>query len=758
MSRPTPRRKVFLFGLLGALGCLGGASAGEWLIRWSESLRTTQGTAVITRAPTEPPSLPAIPRPVPPAADLPATLPASAKTAPPPPPREVAIRLGQNDAHVGNIEITLMWHDYNDLDLYCIDSQDILIWARNRRSPTGGELDLDMNSGLGGLVNKSQRPIEHIYWRDGRVPLGHYKVYVVKAQDFENGRASEFVVDVKVGDKRYTSPTRRIQGVWEKQLVYEFDVEAPRPRLRLAVPPELVIDQGGTNRFRARIARDNFDGPVTIRLEGDLDGIVTKEVVIPAGSSEAALEVSAEDFARDGSRRLRVVAQSPRVEPVSLPMAVEVRELPEGVRLSAPPEIAVPQGQTNSLTFKIARDHYLGTVAVRCEGETEGLEAPVVLLKPDRDQGEFRFTAAKDAPLTTRGLELVAVAGQASAQVRIALTIEPGTIKAEVTWAWFDVAQSAAWTALIALGLALLLTVAQGWYLTRAFRLGRALVAAVGGMLAGAVAGGSAQALVGVLSARDGAYAKAGFVAAWMLLGLLLGRGLGLVIPNLKAGRAALAGTIGGGFGAGAFLAGSVFGGEVLSRFAGAAILGLCIGSMVVLVEVLFRKYWLEVRFGPREIRLINLGDAPVSVGSNGKICTVWTPTAAPVALTYTLRGGHLTCTNAVSGQTDEIRVGDRRMAGSVEVIACGAGAVEMPITHVPPPPRPAPARAPVGARPGSSGKSETISGPPPVSEPDPIHRSGPAPTPSRTTTPANTCPTCGRPLPASSSFCMICD
>ena len=271
------------------------------------------------------------------------------------------------------------------------------------------------------------------------------------------------------------------------------------------------------------------------------------------------------------------------------------------------------------------------------------------------------------------------------------------------------IVQSAAWTALLALGLCLLLTAGQDHYLGRSLISRRTLLASLGGLLAGAAAGGGAQALIGLLSigwSVTGPWMLKGlFVLGWMLLGGLLGRGMALLIPNLKPGRAALAGAVGGGLGASAFLATSALLastalGETLSRFAGAAILGLAIGSMVALVEVIFRKNWLEVRYGANEIRLVNLGDAPVSIGSDSKACVVWTPSAPPVALTYTLRDGRLTCTDGITGRD---RAGAPRRypeGGPLDVVARGseATAVSTAAPYVPPLSRPAMPAATPGA------------------------------------------------------------
>ncbi len=102
-----------------------------------------------------------------------------------------------------------------------------------------------------------------------------------------------------------------------------------------------------------------------------------------------------------------------------------------------------------------------------------------------------------------------------------------------------------------------------------------------------------------------------GFFVGWLLLGALLGFGVSFFIPNLDRKKAALAGLIGGGLGAIGYLIASPIA-EWVGRAMGAAVLGFAIGLMVALVEVAFRRAFLEVRFGGGEQITVNFGPEPV--------------------------------------------------------------------------------------------------------------------------------------------------
>lgn len=85
-------------------------------------------------------------------------------------------RLGEASAKGGDIQISLSWNNYNDLDLHCIDPKGVEISFRNTISiATHGELDVDRNA----RAPFTRTPVENIYWPEGGAPPGLYQVFVV---------------------------------------------------------------------------------------------------------------------------------------------------------------------------------------------------------------------------------------------------------------------------------------------------------------------------------------------------------------------------------------------------------------------------------------------------------------------------------------------------------------------------------------------------------------------------------------------------
>jgi hypothetical protein len=74
----------------------------------------------------------------------------------------------------GDVQVTLSWDTDSDVDLHVVDPAGEEIFYAQRRSASGGELDLDSNAGcaIDGVRN------ENITWPVGRAPRGQYTVRV----------------------------------------------------------------------------------------------------------------------------------------------------------------------------------------------------------------------------------------------------------------------------------------------------------------------------------------------------------------------------------------------------------------------------------------------------------------------------------------------------------------------------------------------------------------------------------------------------
>ncbi|MBX9681127.1 MAG: hypothetical protein K2X38_20410 [Gemmataceae bacterium] len=87
-------------------------------------------------------------------------------------------------------------------------------------------------------------------------------------------------------------------------------IEELPPQLRLAIPSEIQLHQGGHNELPVRTARDRFTGPVHVRLEGNLSGVSPREFTIPADRDHVEVAIYASEDAVAEARSIRVIADS----------------------------------------------------------------------------------------------------------------------------------------------------------------------------------------------------------------------------------------------------------------------------------------------------------------------------------------------------------------------------------------------------------------------------------------------------------------
>ena len=84
----------------------------------------------------------------------------------------------------------------------------------------------------------------------------------------------------------------------------------PEPQLALAASPAVEVFVEGRNTFPVQVARDAFDGPVSVRVEGLPPGVVAGPVSIPQGKAEGEVALTAGPSAKPvASHGAKVVAE-----------------------------------------------------------------------------------------------------------------------------------------------------------------------------------------------------------------------------------------------------------------------------------------------------------------------------------------------------------------------------------------------------------------------------------------------------------------
>lgn len=149
----------------------------------------------------------------------------------------IAQRLSAAGAKGGDIQFSLFWRNYNDLDLHCIDPKGVEIYFSNLRSPlTGGELDIDRNAS----PPFTNAPIENIYWPSGHAPAGIYLVGLVYYAQHDRFDATPYTVRTVVKDKtNYFNGVIAFSGPQRSRWIcrIQYDPQNPDPSRRARFLP-----------------------------------------------------------------------------------------------------------------------------------------------------------------------------------------------------------------------------------------------------------------------------------------------------------------------------------------------------------------------------------------------------------------------------------------------------------------------------------------------------------------------------------------
>jgi hypothetical protein len=283
-------KKVLLFGLFGAVGCLAGWLVGEPYLLIADAATPTDAS----RAPT------LISKPAPPSSE------------PPPAPREFQERLSAAGAKTGDVQISLIWFDENDLDLHCFDPYGFEIcWKPGQKiAPRShGELDVDRNAGCRVIVPE---PVENIYWARGTAPQGKYSVHLDFYQRCGRGPdESKYRINVlHGGERKEFSGTIRKEGTVEgggpMKLIYEFQL---RPQIELFAPTEFEIVPGtAALKVPVAVRREFYQGNVDVRVEGLPAGVTADALTLQPSQDTGELTLKSTDAAVAGKLKIKFVA------------------------------------------------------------------------------------------------------------------------------------------------------------------------------------------------------------------------------------------------------------------------------------------------------------------------------------------------------------------------------------------------------------------------------------------------------------------
>lgn len=271
-------KKLLLFGFFGAVGCLAGCAVGEAYLAIASAATTDtgagQGASLISK-------------PVPPSAEAPLMN------------EDFRKRLEKAGAHTGDIQISLIWFNTNDLDLHCVDPKGFEISWQNKLSPSGGELDVDRNAGC---RNPTVEPVENIYWPKDGAPMGRYQVYLDYFQQCPRGPdETSYQISVLHGGEReeFRDTITKGRTGTNKKLIYEFNLS---PQVKVVAPPELQLTCGMAIHIPVAVSRSFYPGKLNLKAENLPEGVTAEPASIETGKNEGTIELKASNAAVVGKK------------------------------------------------------------------------------------------------------------------------------------------------------------------------------------------------------------------------------------------------------------------------------------------------------------------------------------------------------------------------------------------------------------------------------------------------------------------------
>lgn len=112
-------------------------------------------------------------------------------------------RVDREGGKTGEVQMTLIWNNINDLDLHVVCPSGERIFYQHNRSRCNGELDVDMNAG----GPDSNEPVENVYWPEGGAPSGEFQVFVHHFANHGARDPTKFEVAIK-----YDGRVRKFSG------------------------------------------------------------------------------------------------------------------------------------------------------------------------------------------------------------------------------------------------------------------------------------------------------------------------------------------------------------------------------------------------------------------------------------------------------------------------------------------------------------------------------------------------------------------
>jgi hypothetical protein len=118
----------------------------------------------------------------------------------------------------GDVQVTLRWESSSDIDLHVFEPDGTEIYFGDRGpTSTGGRLDVDSNVGC-----EQEASVENVFWPDGDMPIGGYRV-VVTGYQVDGCGGGDYTLTANVKGDPVLDETGTVGQDEEDEFTFEAD-------------------------------------------------------------------------------------------------------------------------------------------------------------------------------------------------------------------------------------------------------------------------------------------------------------------------------------------------------------------------------------------------------------------------------------------------------------------------------------------------------------------------------------------------------
>jgi len=220
----------------------------------------------------------------------------------------------------------------------------------------------------------------------------------------------ELAASEKLGDAEFKATLNVTAKVGDLEAEQPLQFTVNKVNLPSFQPvDEIILQPGATKVVDLAITRDEFQGPLELRVEELPEQLTAKVANVAADASAAKLDITAAAGAPEGAKEFRVAGTLyGRTVDVTVPVRIDNR--PYQVKSFL--VVTLKPGETKRVEIPVERRSYKGPLDLEVDGLPEGVTVPKAQLAADQTNAALEFAAAPTAKEGVRSAKVISTGGE----------------------------------------------------------------------------------------------------------------------------------------------------------------------------------------------------------------------------------------------------------------------------------------------------------------------------------------------------------